>query len=180
VVLKTLKILEANASAATIAPTNVLNGATLVIDYSQKRVDDVLRWKWNGQYDVSKVEGEIKVSSAAASITVAIPSEIVAMGLRPDGNGITVSCELIRGQTRYAFDDLKLVLLPLASLPTVRISGFGSATVLPVSQLTATTVIEIEPWEFMFIGQPVWMTCTRTRADGASYANTILIAYKVT
>ncbi|MGY2231298.1 hypothetical protein HX780_05790 [Pseudomonas tolaasii] len=180
VVLKTLKILEANASAATIAPTNVLNGATLVIDYSQKRVDDVLRWKWNGQYDVSKVEGEIKVSSAAASITVAIPSEIVAMGLRPDGNGITVSCELIRGQTRYAFDDLKLVLLPLASLPTVRISGFGSATVLPVSQLTATTVIEIEPWEFMFIGQPVWMTCTGTRADGASYANTILIAYKVT
>lgn len=180
VALKTLKILEANATAATITPTAVLKGATLEIDYSPKRIGDVLRWKWNGQYDVSKVDGEIKVSSTTASITVAIASDIVAMGLRPDGNSITVSCELIRGQISYAFDDLKLVLLPLASLPTVGISGFEGATVLPVSQLTATALIKVKPWEFMFSGQPVWMTCRGTLADGTSYVNAILIAYKVT
>lgn len=180
VVLNTLKILEANAAAATITPTAVLKGATLEIDYSPKRLGDVLRWKWNGQHDVSKVDGEIKVISTTASTKAIVPSEIVAMGLRPDSNSITCSCELVRGQLSRAFDDLKLVLLPLASLPTVGISGFENTTVLPVSQLTATALIKVKPWEFMFAGQPAWLTCRGTLADGTSYVNAILSAYKVT
>ncbi|NVZ71122.1 beta-propeller fold lactonase family protein [Pseudomonas costantinii] len=180
VVLQLLKILEADATAGTIAPTAVLNGATLKVDYSPKLAGDVVAYEWNGQYDVSNVKGEISVDPTAQTITVPIPPEVIAKGLRPDGNNISVDCRVTRGPSVYPFATLKLRLLPFAQLPTPRISGFENTTVLQVGQLTPASRITVAVWDFRVLGQPKWCTVSGTLSDGSDFSRDILIADPLT
>ncbi|MGZ9705868.1 hypothetical protein ACXX81_07520 [Pseudomonas sp. GNP013] len=178
--LDVLKILEADPLSGTLAPRNVINGATLRISYKSMRKGDQIFYRWDGYYDVSQYEGVTIGNPSTNSIDVLIPADVIAKGIRQDGNDIAINCEVRRGQFVYSFDTLYVKLLPLAVLPTPSIPGFEGATVLPVYLLSNNALIHIPIWAFMLLGQPVWLTVTGTFDDDTPYVEQLYIAKNVT
>ena len=180
VVLTSLEVLEANPKERTLAPKDVINGATVEMKYSTARATDRIAFKWKGQYDVSLYETVVSADPKAKSVKITIPADVIAKGIRQDGNNIEITCKIMRGKFHYEFAPLKVRLLALKSLPAPRISGQENTTVLPVDLLDVSARILVAIWEFMRVGQHIWLECSGTFADGTPYTENIFTANEVT
>ncbi|NWA81406.1 hypothetical protein [Pseudomonas sp. D2002] len=180
VVLTSLEVLEANPKERTLAPKDVINGATVEMKYSTARATDRIAFKWKGQYDVSLYETVVSADPKAKSVKITIPADVIAKGIRQDGNNIEITCKIMRGKFHYEFAPLKVRLLALKSLPAPRISGQENTTVLPVDLLDVSARILVAIWEFMRVGQHMWLECSGTFADGTPYTENIFTANEVT
>lgn len=178
--LGVLKILEADPTTGSIRPITVKDGATLRISYKLMLPDDVITYTWRGEYGYSQFKAVAAPNPATDSIDVVIPANVIAKGVHPKGNAITVECEVKRGQLSYKFQPLNVRLLPLKVFPTPYIVGFENQTVLPVSELPAEATIKVAPWEFISEGQLYWVTVEGTLATGIEYTADLAIAKPLT
>ncbi|KQM54116.1 hypothetical protein ASE80_23780 [Pseudomonas sp. Leaf15] len=176
--LESFQLLEANATAMTINPVAVINGANGEVRYSQAAKGDRLLISWLGQYGISQHKQEIKVDPKLGVFTFKIPDEVIALALRRDGNNILLNCTLLRGPFSYAFEPLQLLLLPFDALPRPYISNYAHTTVLPVYELDVPRWI-IDIWKFASLGQFMFMTITGEFADGGIYENKIFTPNEV-
>jgi len=176
--LESFKLLEANATAMTINPVAVINGANGEVRYSKAAKGDRLLISWLGQYGISQHKLEITVDPKLGVFTFKIPVEVITLAVRPDGNNILMNCTLLRGSFNYAFEPLQLLLLPLDALPRPYISKYAHTTVLPVYELDAPRWI-IDVWKFISVGQFMFMTITGEFADGGLYENKIFTPNEV-
>lgn len=176
--LESFKLLEANATAMTINPVAVINGANGEVRYSKAAKGDRLLISWLGQYGISQHQQEITVDPKLGVFTFKIPVEVITLAVRPDGNNILLNCTLLRGAFSYAFEPLPLLLLPLDVLPRPYISNYAHTTVLPVYELDAPRWI-IDIWKFASVGQFMFMTITGEFADGGLYENKIFTPNEV-
>jgi hypothetical protein len=179
VVLKRLEILEADPVNGTLKPSKVTQGATLRIGHSPV-VGGVVSWQWSGEHDVSQIEGKASVDPKTGFVDVVIPYDVIAKGLRPDGNNITVTAVLNKGKNSYPFETLNILLLALKNLTAPYIDGFKDATVLPVEQVAKGALIKVSVWDFMLEDQIKWCMCEGTLEDDTAYKKEIVIAEKVT
>lgn len=180
VVLTSLEVLEADPKERTLAPKDVINGATVEMKYSTARATDRIAFEWKGQYDVSRYQTVVSADPKAKSVKITIPADVIAKGIRQDGNNIEITCKIMRGKFHYAFAPLKVRLLALKSLPAPRISGQENTTVLPVDLLDVSARILVAIWEFMRVGQHIWLECSGTFSDGTPYTENIFTANEVT
>ncbi|WP_460089201.1 hypothetical protein [Pseudomonas sp. H2_D10] len=178
--LGVLKILEADPTTGSIRPITVKGGATLQISYKSMLPGDVITYTWRGQYGYSQFKAVAAADPATNSIKVVIPANVIARGVHPSGNAITVECEVKRGQVSHKFQPLNVLLLPLKVFPTPYIVGFENQTVLPVSELPAEATIKVAPWEFISEGQLYWVTVEGTLATGIAYTEDLAIAKPLT
>ncbi|WP_017527161.1 hypothetical protein [Pseudomonas fluorescens] len=178
--LGVLKILEADPTTGSIRPITVKGGATLRISYKLMLPGDVITYTWRGQYGYSQFKAVAAADPATNSINVVIPANVIARGVHPSGNAITVECEVKRGQVSHKFQPLNVLLLPLKVFPTPYIVGFENQTVLPVSELPAEATIKVAPWEFISEGQLYWVTVEGTLATGIAYTEDLAIAKPLT
>lgn len=176
--LESFQLLEANASAMTINPVAVINGANGEVRYSKAAKGDRLLISWLGQYGISQHKQEITVDPKLGVFTFKIPVEVITLAVRPDGNNILLNCTLLRGAFSYAFEPLQLLLLPLDVLPRPYISNYAHTTVLPVYELDVPRWI-IDIWKFASLGQFIFMTITGEFADGGLYENKIFTPNEV-
>ncbi|MCF5547001.1 hypothetical protein [Pseudomonas salomonii] len=179
VVLKPLRILEADPVNGTLKPNKVTQGATLRIGHSPV-MGGVVSWQWFGEHDVSQIEGKTSVDPKTGFVDVDIPYGVIAKGLRPDGNNITVTAVLNKGGKSYPFETLNILLLPLKVLPTPYIDGFEHSTVLPIDLVAEGARINVPVWDFMLVDEVKWCTCKGTLEDGEAYIKEVIIAEKVT
>ena len=179
VVLQPLQILEADKVNGTLKPSKVTQGATLRIGHSLV-IGGVVSWKLSGEHFVSQIEGNASVDPKTGFVDVDIPYDVIAKGLRPDGNNITVTAVLNKGKRSYPFETLNILLLPLKVLPTPYIDGFEHSTVLPIDQVAEGACINVPVWDFMLVDEVKWCTCKGTLEDGEAYIKEVVIAEKVT
>ena len=179
VVLQPLQILEADKVNGTLKPSKVTQGATLRIGHSLV-IGGVVSWKLSGEHFVSQIEGNASVDPKTGFVDVDIPYDVIAKGLRPDGNNMTVTAVLNKGKKSYPFETLNILLLPLKVLPTPYIDGFEHSTVLPIDQVAEGACINVPVWDFMLVDEVKWCTCKGTLEDGEAYIKEVVIAEKVT
>lgn len=177
--LESFQLLEADATAMTINPVAVVNGANGEVRYSKAAKGDRLLISWLGQHGISQHKLEITVDPKLGVFTFKIPVEVITLAVRPDGNNIVLNCTLLRGAFSYVFEPLQLLLLPLDALPRPYISNYAHTTVLPVYELDVPRWI-IDIWKFASVGQCMFMTITGVFADGSLYENKIFTANLVT
>lgn len=171
---------EAGPLQQQLSPEAVFNGATVRVAFKPMRADDQIFVKWLGAYGISDIEVLVPGNPKTNAVEVVIPPEVIAKGIRQNGNKITVQYSFTRGMFTYKSEVLTLDLLPLAVLPTPIIDGIGDTKVLPLYLLSDTARTRIAPWSLAHKDQRIWMTYEGTFDDDSPFIEKTYTANLVT
>ncbi|NVZ18419.1 hypothetical protein [Pseudomonas costantinii] len=176
--LESFKLIESDAAQATITPMAVIKGGNLEMRYSKPLKDDLITFKWMGQFGISQYTEVVKGNSKATAFKSNVPVEVISKALRANGNNIAMDCTITRGTFQYTFDTLRLRLQPLG-LPTLYINGYPTTAGLPLHQMTIVTII-IPAWNFAYAGQYIWVEVTGILQSGAAFTDRLEVARPIT
>ncbi len=171
---------EAGPLQQQLSPEAAFNGVAVRVAVKLMRADDQILVKWRGAYGISDIEVLVPGNPKTNAVEVLIPPEVIAKGIRQNGNKITVQYSFTRGVFTYKSEVLTLDLLPLAVLPTPIIDGIGDTKVLPLYLLSDTARTRIAPWSLAHKDQRIWMTYEGTFDDDSPFIEKTYIANLVT
>jgi len=174
------EVAEAQRFPDRLDPLAVLSGAHVIVKFRPMHATDRIFIDWlspdgNGSYAT-----EVQGNPATNEVSVPIPSEFIAKGIRQDGNLISVQYHFFRGAIPYESDVLNLELLPLTGLPTPTIDGVGDSMVLQLSQINDAARTRVSVWNFIAANQRMWMTYEGTYADDTPFIENTYTANLVT
>jgi hypothetical protein len=174
------EVAEAQRFPDRLDPLAVLSGAHVIVKFRPMHATDRIFIDWlspdgNGSYAT-----EVQGNPATNEVSVPIPSEFIAKGIRHSGNRISVQYHFFRGAIPYESDVLNLELLPLTGLPTPTIDGVGDSMVLQLSQINDAARTRVSVWNFIAANQRMWMTYEGTYADDTPFIENTYTANLVT
>ncbi|MBP1125072.1 MULTISPECIES: YncE family protein [Pseudomonas] len=179
-VLELPKLLEADkVYQDQLYPKDVLNGATVRVEFKTMQAMDDIIVRWEGEFGISQTEVSVKGNPLTNSVDVRIPPEIIALAIREKGNNIKVDYRFTRGQTTYRSKPLNVRLMLVTTLPSPMLNGVGGV-VFPLLALGDEARIEVAPWILIQQGQRKFLTVKGTFSDGKPYVETLYVADKVT
>ncbi|MFB3306103.1 Ig-like domain-containing protein [Pseudomonas sp. AMR01] len=180
VVMQTPIVVEADKLLQDeVHPKDVLNGATVRVNYTPMRDTDDIIVSWVGEFGISIIEVHVAGNSKTNSVDVRIPPQIIALGIREDGNNITVQYRFNRGNTPYTSKPLAIRLKLVTALPAPRINGIKDV-LFPLLALGDEVTITVDPWIMIQRNQRKFLTLKGTQADGTELLETLYIADNVT
>ncbi|QDG59943.1 hypothetical protein [Pseudomonas sp. NIBRBAC000502773] len=180
VVLDRPEVAEAQRFPDRLDPLAALSGATVVVKFRPMHATDRIFIDWLSPDGHGSYATEVQGNPTTHEVSVPIPREVIAKGIREDGNRISVQYHFFRGAIPYDSDVLSLELLPLTGLPTPTLDGIGDSMVLQLSLLTDATRTRISVWSFIAANQRMWMTYEGTFDDGTSFIENTYTANLVT
>jgi len=180
VVLDRPEVAEAQRFPDRLDPLAALSGATVVVKFRPMHASDRIFIDWLSPDGHGSYATEVQGNPATHEVSVPIPREVIAKGIREDGNRISVQYHFFRGAIPYESDVLSLELLPLTGLPTPTLDGIGDSMVLQLSLLTDATRTRISVWNFIAANQRMWMTYEGTFDDGTPFIEHTYTANLVT
>lgn len=176
VILQPPEVLQAGKAQQELKPEDVFQGATVRARYTPMRTTDQIFVKWVGSFGISFIEVQLTGDPSKGYVDAIIPPEIIAKGIRPGGNIITVQYLLIRGSSTYTSVELKLQLLPMSGLPTPTIEGIGDTQIMLTTQLKDAARILVGKWPLMDKDQYMWLSLQGTYDDDTLYYEDIYTA----
>ncbi len=180
VVMDTPIVVEANKLLQDeVHPKDVLNGATVQVNYSSMRKTDDIIVSWAGEFGISIIEVHAKGNPLTNSVDVRIPPHIIALGIREGGNNITVQYRFSRGNRTYTSKPLAIRLKLVTALPAPTINGIKDA-LFPLLALGNEVKIEVDRWILIQRNQRKFLTIEGTNADGTALRETVYLADNVT
>lgn len=162
-----------------IHPKDVLNGATVRVNYTSMRKSDDIIVSWKGEFGISIIEVHAKGNPLTNSVDVCIPPHIIALGIREGGNNITVQYRFSRGTRTYTSKPLVIRLKLVTALPAPTINGIKDA-LFPLLALSDEVKIEVDRWILIQRNQRKFLTIEGTNADGTALQETLYLADNVT
>jgi len=162
-----------------VHPKDVLGGATVRVNCSPMRKTDDFIVSWVGEFGISIIEVHAKGNPLTNSIDVRIPPHIIALGIRENGNNITVQYRFSRGNRTYTSKPLVIRLKLVTALPAPTINGIKDV-LFPLLALGDEVKIEVDRWILIQKNQRMFLSIDGINADGTALQETIYLADKVT
>lgn len=161
-------------------PLAALAGAYVIVKFRPMDATDQIEVDWLSSDGIGSYTAQLQGNPSTNEVRAFIPPEIVAKGIRPGGNHISVQYRFTRGTFLYESQVVDLELQPLTGLPTPAIDGIGESLVLQLSQLNEEARTRIARWNFIAPNQRMWMTYEGTFSDGTPYVENTYTANQVT
>lgn len=161
-------------------PLAAVAGAWVIVKLMPMLATDQIDVDWLTSDGTGSYTAQVQGNPGTNEVRAFIPPEIVAKGIRPGGNQVSVQYRFTRGTFVYESQVVALELQPLTGLPTPSIDGIGDSMVLELSQLNEQARTRIAKWSFIARNQRMWMTYEGTYEDGTPYVENTYTANLVT
>lgn len=161
-------------------PLAAVAGAWVIVKFMPMHATDQIDVDWLTSDGTGSYTAQVQGNPGTNEVRAFIPPEIVAKGIRPGGNQVSVQYRFTRGTFVYESQVVDLELQPLTGLPTPSIDGIGDSMVLELSQLNEEARTRIAKWSFIAPNQRMWMTYEGTYNDNTPYIEDTYTANLVT